>query len=129
MANAKPSIKQQRLDTSDGVDVKYKVDQGNPDEDRSPIRRNAGTKIMKVTCPVCTIRYGYNELDGDPGCLQCEANQTIKKIAADRLEKLEAETIQAEKDALEYAEKEAALKKRMANARAGKVPESKSKSK
>jgi len=122
MANANPSLKNE-------VDAKYLKQQGNPDGDVSPIRKNAGTKIMKVTCPACQVRYGYNELDGDPGCLQCEANQTVKKIAAERLEKLEAEAIAAEKDAIEYAEKEAELKKRIANAKAGKVPESKSKAK
>jgi len=120
MANANPSIK---------TDPKYTKFQGNPNGDISPIRKNAGTKIMKVTCPVCTIRYGYNELDGDPGCLQCEANQTVKALAKERLERLEAEAIQAEKDAIEYAEKESALKKRIADANAGKVnvPNSKAK--
>ena len=120
MANANPSLK-------NDIDPKYKAIQGNPDGDLSPIRKNSGTKIMKVTCPACQVRYGYNELDGDPGCLQCEANQTVKKIAAERLDKLEAEAIQAEKDAIEYAEKEKALKDRIANAKSGKLPESKGK--
>ena len=122
MANANPSLKNE-------VEAKFLKDQGNEHNDRSPIRKNAGTKIMKVTCPACQVRYGYNELDGDPGCLQCEANQTVKKIAAERLDKLEAEAIQAEKDALEYAEKEGELKKRIANAKSGKFAESKSKTK
>ena len=121
MANANPSLK-------NDIDPKYKEIQGNPDGDVSPIRKNAGTRIMKVTCPKCTIRYGYNELDGDPGCLQCEANQTVKALAKEKLDRLEAEAIQAEKDALEYAEKEAALKKRISDAKSGKVPESKGKS-
>jgi len=120
MANAKPSLK---------VDPKFTKDQGNEHNDRSPIRKNAGTKIMKVTCPKCTIRYGYNELDGDPGCLQCEANQTVKALAKEKLDRLESEAIQAEKDAIEYAEKEAELKKRIDNAKSGKFAESKSKSK
>jgi len=125
MADAKPTFK----NSSDPKDPKYTKFQGNPDGDISPIRKNAGTKIMKVTCPKCTIRYGYNELDGDPGCLQCEANQTVKALAREKLERLEAEAVEAEKDALEYAEKEAALKKRIADAKAGKVnvPNSKAK--
>ena len=122
MANANPSFKNERKTI-------YEKDQGNPDGDRSPIRKNAGRHVIKVTCPACQVRYGYNELDGDPGCLQCEANQTVKKMAQERLEKLEAEAIAAEKDAVEYAEKEAALKKRISDAKSGKVPESKSKSK
>jgi len=121
MANARPSLKNE-------VDAKYLKDQGNPDRDMSPIRKNAGTHMIKVTCPACAVRYGYNELDGDPGCLQCEANQTVKALAKERLDKLEAEAIAAEKDAIEYAEKEAALKKRIADAKSGKTPASKSKS-
>jgi uncharacterized Zn finger protein (UPF0148 family) len=117
MANAKPSLK---------IDPKYTADQGNEHKDKSPIRMNAGTKIMKTACPVCQTRYGYNVLDGDPGCLQCEANITVKKLARERLEKLEAEAIQAEKDAIEYAEKEAGFKKRIADAKSGKLTESKS---
>jgi hypothetical protein len=101
------------------VSSKYQVNV-NENNDRSPIRKADGTKIMKITCPVCNVKYGYNELDGDPGCQQCDVNRAIAEEKLNRLAKLEAEAEAAEKDAEEFAKKEKALKDRIAKAKGKK---------
>jgi hypothetical protein len=103
MASSNPSLKYEKND--------------NPHNDRSEIRKADGTHIIKVTCPVCEVKYGYNELDGDPGCVACEENQSFKQAKIDKLEKLAKEAEAAEKEAEEFLKKEKALKDRIAKAK------------
>jgi hypothetical protein len=109
MADANPSLKSDR----------YNVDT-NPNKDKSPIRKADGTNIIKVSCPICGAKYGYNSLDGDPGCQDCEAREAARLIKQQKLDALEAEAERIEKENAEFAEKEAALKARIDKAQKGK---------
>jgi hypothetical protein len=106
MANANPS-------------TKYHVDK-NIHKDRSPIRKADGMVTIKKRCEICDGKYGYNEIDGDSGCPDCEARMAMRQIKADKLKKLEEEVLRIEKENAEYEAKEAELKARLQKAKKGK---------